>query len=353
MGLPNINIAFSTAAVSAIKLSAKGIVAIIIKDAAAAGGHVLTDATQIPVTLGVENKAYIARAFTGYVNTPRKVIVFVEGTAETDLTEGLAFMALQKFDYLVGPPDCTADEAAAIASWTESQRTNNLIFKAVLPNLAADSEGIVNFTSDENKIGDVTYTAAQYCSRIAGLIAGTPMTISCTYATLPELTDVKRMTNTDMDAAIDAGKFILLYDGEKVKTGRGVNSLQTTTADKGDAYKKIKIVEAIDMMQSDIRMTMQDSYIGKYSNSYDHKCLLITALKGYFAQVAIAGIIKSDYTVDINIDKQKAYLTSVGIDVTKLTDQEIREADTGTHVFLVSTVHILDAIEDIDLAVNI
>jgi len=107
------------------------------------------------------------------------------------------------------------------------------------------------------------------------------------------------------------------------------------------------------MMQSDIRMTMQDSYIGKYSNSYDHKCLLITAVKGYYAEVAVAGIIKSDYTVDINTDKQKAYLTSAGTDVTKLTDQEIREADTGTHVFLKSTLKILDAIEDIDLNVSI
>jgi hypothetical protein len=58
-------------------------------------------------------------------------------------------------------------------------------------------------------------------------------------------------------------------DGEKVKCRPWRNSLQTTTQDKGSAFKKIKIVEAVDMMNSDIRTTALDSYIGKYANSYD------------------------------------------------------------------------------------
>ena len=69
-----------------------------------------------------------------------------------------------------------------------------------------------------------------------------------------------------MDEAIDGGEFILYHDGEKVKVGRGVNSLQTTTADRGEQCKKIKIVEAMDLMKRDITTTMQDSYIGKYAN---------------------------------------------------------------------------------------
>lgn len=79
---------------------------------------------------------------------------------------------------------------------------------------------------------------------------GTPMTISCTYAPLPEVSDVGRLTREAMDAAVDAGKFILFHDGEKVKVARGVNSLQTTTQDKGDAWKKIKMVEVMDMIQT-------------------------------------------------------------------------------------------------------
>ena len=77
MGLPNINISFQNTAITAIQRSEKGIVALIIKDSKGNGAHILTNATQIPTTLGAANQAYLQRAFLGYVNPPRKVIVYV------------------------------------------------------------------------------------------------------------------------------------------------------------------------------------------------------------------------------------------------------------------------------------
>lgn len=356
MGLPNINIEFKSQAISAIKRSAKGIVAIILRDATAAvqGVHVLTNSTQIPAELGAVNKAYIAQAFIGYINPPRKVIVYVVGAEAADLSEALNYLATQTFDYLAGPPDCDATEATEIASWIASQRADDFTPKAVLPGKAADNEAIENFTTDEIKVGATQYATAGYCARIAGLIAGTPMTISCTYAPLPEVTDVKRLTKAEMDASIEAGEFIIFHDGEKVKVGRGVNSLQTTTQDKGETFKKIKIVEAVDMIKNDIKMTAQDSYIGKYANDYDNKCLLISAISGYFTQLELDGILQAgSSSVGIDLAAQEAYLQSVGVDTSKMTEQEIKEANTADKVFLRASIKILDAIEDIDLAVVI
>ncbi len=354
MGLPNINIELKTQAASAIERSQKGVVAIILRDANANGAHSFTNATQVPAILGTANKTYIARAFTGYINPPRKVIVYVLPTTATDLTAALTYLATQTFDYIVGPPDITATEATAIVTWIAAQRADGFMPKAVLPNKSADSEAIINFTSSGIVVESATYTAAEYCSRIAGLIAGTPMTISCTYAPLTEVSDVIRLSKDGIDAAIDAGQFILFHDGEKVKVGRGVNSLQTTTQDKGNAFKKIKIVEAVDMMRSDIRMTAQDSYIGKYSNSYDNKCLLISAIKGYFAGLESDGILQSgDSSVSIDLAAQEDYLQAAGTDTEKMTEQEIKVANTGDKVFLTAAVSILDAIEDIDLNIVI
>lgn len=354
MGLPNINIAFSTQAASAIARSQKGIVALIVRDTVENGAHILTNAMQIPKGLSEENKAYIERAFIGYVNPPRKVIVYVLPTDAEDLTEALGYLATQKFDYLAGPPDISADECTEIVNWIKSQRENGFTPKAVLPNTAADNEAIINFTTDGIKVGENEYTAAQYCSRIAGLIAGTPMTISCTYAPLPEVSDVERLTKEEMDEVIDKGQFIIFFDGEKVKVGRGVNSLQTTTQDKGEAFKKIKIVEAIDMIKTDIKSTAEDNYIGKYANNYDNKCLLITAIKGYFATLENEGILESgSSSVEIDIDAQEAYLQSKGIDTSNMTEQEIKEANTDDKVFLKASIKILDAIEDISLNITI
>lgn len=353
MGLPNINIEFKTTAASAIERSEKGVVGIIIKDAASSGAFTLTKVSQIPAQLGTANREYVERAFSGYINPPKKVILYVQPSTSTDLSEGLAYMATQTIDYLAGPPDIATAECTAIVAWIKSQRADGYTPKAVLPDTQADSEAIINFTTSGILVNGTKYTAAQYCSRIAGLIAGTPLTISCTYAPLTEVTSVDPMTKDQLDAAIEAGKFVIFYDGEKVKVGRGVNSLQTTTQDKGSAFKKIKIVEAVDMMNSDIRMTAQDSYIGKYSNSYDNKCLLISAIKGYFATLETEGVLKSGSAVEIDTDAQEDYLEAHGTDTSKMTAQEIKEANTGDKVFLTASASILDAIEDIDLTIVI
>ncbi|MDD3173582.1 MAG: phage tail sheath C-terminal domain-containing protein [Herbinix sp.] len=354
MKLPNINIAFSTQAASAIVRSEKGVVALIVRDASANGGHVLTSATQIPSTLGVDNKAYIARAFIGYINPPKKVIVYVLPADAPDLTDALGYFETQTFDYLAGPSDIIISECTAVTSWINSQRLLGLTPKAVLPNTAADSEAIINFTTTDIKDGTDTYTAAEYCSRIAGIIAGTPMTISCTYAVLPEVIDVDRLTKDEMDSAVEAGKFIIFYDGEKVKIGRGVNSLQTTTQDKGEAFKKIKIVEAVDMIRKDIKNTAEDNYIGKYANSYDNKCLLINAIKGYFSGLENDGILEKDTSVmGIDIEAQGTYLESIGKDIADMTELEIKTATTADKVFLKASISILDAIEDINLDITI
>ncbi|WP_050617027.1 phage tail sheath subtilisin-like domain-containing protein [Intestinimonas massiliensis (ex Afouda et al. 2020)] len=355
MGLPNINIAFQSTAASAVQRSEKGVVALILKDAKENGGHAYTNVTQVPSTLGAANQAYVQQAFLGYVNPPRKVLVYVLPAEAEALTDALSWLATQVFDYLAGPPNCSEPEATAISTWIASRRTNDAaICKAVLPNQAADSEAIVNFTTDDILVGSSKYTTAQYCARIAGLIAGTPMTISCTYAPLAEVSDIGRLTRAEMDAAINAGKFILFHDGEKVKVGRGVNSLQTTTQDKGDAWKKIKLVEVMDMIQTDIRTTAQDSYIGKYANSYDNKCLLISAIKGYLTSLEQAGILRAgSSSVGIDTAAQEAYLQSTGVDTSKLSEQEIKEANTGDKVFLQASIQILDAIEDINLNITI
>lgn len=354
MGLPSIDITFKTLGMTAIQRSQKGIVAVILEDAAGAGAHVMTNVTDIPSALGAENRAYLERAFTGYVNPPRKVIAYVVDGTEKTLDDALAYFATQQFDYLVGAPDTESADAQKIASWVKSERANKHTVKAVLPGTAADSEAVVNFTTGGIRLGEASVTTAAFCSRIAGLIAGTPMTISCTYAPLAEVSDVTRLTKEQLDTAIDNGEFVLFHDGEKVKVGRGVNSLKTTSQEKGEAFRKIKIVEAMDMIQNDIRMTAEDGYIGKYANSYDNKCLLIMAVKGYLEELERSGILETGTSVvELDLAAQENYLKSKGIDTSDMSEQQIKEANTDAKVFLRARVSILDAIEDIVLPITI
>ena len=354
MGLPSINITFQTLAASAIKRSQKGIIAMILQDSKELGVHTLSGISDIPEELSAANKAQIQLAFMGYVNPPRRVLLYVMDGTEKTLTDALGHFATIWFDYLVCHPEISDEDALTVANWVKAERQNDHMVKAVLPNTAADSEAIVNFTTGGIKAGNMEFTTAQYCARIAGLIAGTPMTISCTYAPLPELSDAERKTKLQLDTAIDAGEFIIFHDGEKVKVGRGVTSLKTTTEAKGDAFKSIKIVEAADMIKNDIRLTVQDSYIGKYANNYDNKCLLIMAVKGYLETLETEGILdKGKSSVEIDMTAQEAYLKTTGTDTSSMSEQEIKEANTGKKVFLKASAKILDAIEDVDLAFTI
>ena len=353
MGMPNIDLSFSEKAATVVKRGERGIVALILRDTV--GIHknafeVLTT-TDISEWITEDNKKQINLALMGYVKAPKKVLVYVIGE-EDEYTAALKYLETTRFDYLAIPTVKTDGKCEEVATWIKTQRANGKRCKAVLPNYTGDSEGIINYTTEQAVEGEVKYTTEQYCARIAGLIAGTPLTIACTYAPLTELTDCTRLNKEEMDAAIDAGKFIIWHDGEKVKVGRGVNSLTTTTEEKNAQHKKIKIIEATDLIYDDLVKVIQDSYIGKYANSYNNKCLLLSAIGTYFDSLIKDGILSSA-SIEIDVEANKLYLDSKGVDTSEMSDTELKQADTDDKVFLKATIKILDAIEDVSLPINI
>ncbi|MCI9559333.1 MAG: hypothetical protein HFG52_08815 [Lachnospiraceae bacterium] len=382
MGAPNINISFIEKAITAITRGERGIVMLWVKDVlpeAAVNPITIITESDLPEDLSEETVEQVKLAMIGYTNAPKKILIYCMGIIEeTDIEEGYkkAMEAAEtiRFDYLAIPTVEIDGKGEDIATWVKSMRDNKRKkIKAILPNVAADHEGVINYTTAHSRktetvtgkdgskiITDTVYTAEQYCARIAGLIAGTPMTISCTYAPLPELSDCTRLT--DNDTPVDKGEFIIFYDGEKVKVVRGVNSFITTIDGKGDSFKKIKIVEAMDMINDDIVKTAQDSYLGKYANTYSNKCLLITAISSYLAQLKRDDIISS-YSIGLDAEAIRNYLKGKGLqaiiedgtvkEVDDCSDEEIITADTGASVFLTGRVKVLDAIEDIYLPIYI
>ena len=128
--------------------------------------------------------------------------------------------------------------------------------------------------------------------------------------------------------------------------------MTTLTQGKNTQFQKIKIVDTMDMIENDIRMTCEDSYLGKYANSYDNKCLLLSAIGNYFDGLINESILQS-YTIEIDIDANRSYLKGKGVDVDKMSEDEIKTANTGSFVYMKATLSILDAIEDIVLPINI
>ncbi|MGL5380264.1 phage tail sheath C-terminal domain-containing protein, partial [Clostridium sp.] len=192
-----------------------------------------------------------------------------------------------------------------------------------------------------------TYNASEFLPRICGLICGTDLKISCTYAPFNEVKEIPYETKQATNSRIANGEFVMFKEFGKIKVGRGITSLTTTSQVKGDLFQKVKVVDTMDLISNDLRGTIRDNYIGKYANSYENKCVLIGAVRGYLDGLYLDGLIDKGYEVVIDIDSQKAYLKSIGVKVEELNEQQIKEYNTKDKVFLQINVKILDAIEDV------
>ena len=362
MGLPEISVYFKEKGIAAIESAKRGIVLLLMNDTSvqAVTKYTIFDNDDIPETLSEDNKKQIELALIGYQTTPYKIVVlaFPKTGKTADINAKLKAAEALKFTYLVYP-EATTEESNTIATWIKAQRSqkDNKV-KAVLYKTAADNEGIINVTNEYFEVKTKKYTGQQYLSRIAGLICGTPATISCTFAPLPEVTGVEFVDRETLDNRINAGEFVVFDDGEKVKVARGVNSFVTTVQDKGKSFKKIKLVELMDMIHDDIKKTAEDNYLGKYANSYDNRCLLITAINGYFLELEANSLAEKGHNnCSIDVEATKIYLIKNGRktkeELKMMTDIDIKYENIGDNVFLTAEMSLLDAIETIKLPIHI
>ena len=357
MGMPSIMISFTEAAKTFIRRSERAVVGLILKGTVPEAGPAVTITRTDEITscgLDAAGKAQVSAAMMGCDGeSPTKVICYVLAANAENYTAALEYFdTLKNVNYIAVPSATTETAKKEIADWITAQRAEHKIVKAVLPDYAGESVGVINFVTAQMTNGDATYTAADYCARIAGLIAACPITQAVTYKALPELDGCTKMSRADMDTAIDNGKFCVFWDGEKVKVARGVNSYVTTSAAMGAQFKKIHVVDVMDMILADIRILAEDNYIGRYTNSYDNKLLLLAAIGNYLQDLENQQLIKVK-NLDIDIDANRAYLQSQSIDTSEMTDQELREASTGSTVFMTATINVFDAIEDIVLPITV
>lgn len=353
LGLPVLNMVFQGLAASAIERSERGIVACILKDDTESGNRISVYDSVLDVDFenwSETNYGFMKLIFEG---APRRVIAVREKTASANLASALKEMKWLRWNYFCYP-EISDEDKTTLAAWIkESRDEDHKTYKAVLADSASDHEGIINFTTGgiQSSITGKTHTAAEYCARIAGLLAGLSLTRSSTYYVLSDI--LSAQCPDDPNDRINDGELILTYDGENYKIGRGVNSLVTFTDEKKKEKRKIKIVEGIDLYRDDIQDTFTGSYVGKYNNDYDHKQMFVAAVRAY--QAGLAGtVLDGSYesTAEIDADAQKQYLAEQGVDVSNMSDMEILTANTETKVFVKTKVKFVDAMEDLDVNVN-
>lgn len=365
MGLPDFILNFKKKAETAAARAERGIVAMILADGTKTEDKYSTysyvfESDVVTSEWTAENLDYIQQVFK---RNPSRVIVqrIAPATLENDqkYKDALEKLKNKTWNYLVIPGiDVEAEDSEDdissvkdVCDWIKEMRSGKKRFKAVLPcsaaGITADDEGIIDFATGNITVGIKTYTAAQYCPRIAGIIATVPLSESATYEVLDEVESIQESSSPDDD--IDEGKLILINDGEHIKIARAVNSLTTLTGtDKTSDWQKIKIIDAMDFICDDIKAVFESSYIG-IANSYDNKQLFVAAVNEYLAELENQSVldVNGDNYVEIDIDNQTKWLKEQGVDVSSMTDEEIKKAKTGSYMFIRGMLTFLDAIEDL------
>jgi hypothetical protein len=352
MGLPSFNFVFQSKGVSAIERSARGIVAVILRDdTEGQEQNVYNKIDEIDFTQWTEeNYNYLKLIYEG---APSRVIAMRIGTSVETYNDILRKLKDLKWNYLC-IPGIQAKDTTTIGAWIKQYRNDEKkTFKAVLPHYAGDHEGIINFTTEHitSAITGKKHSAAEYCARIAGILAGLPLSRSSTYFVLNDISEAE--TPDDPNDRINNGELIIVYDGEKFKIGRGVNSLTTFTATKTEDVRKIKIVEGMDLYMDDIRDTFEEYYVGKVINDYDNKQMFVAAIGAYHKEL-MGDVLDRNYDnrVSVDVEAQRTYLESKGMDTTDLDDTAVAQANTGSKVFISANVKFVDAMEDLDMVVN-
>lgn len=347
-GLPKINISFKNKAISLIQRSEKGCVLCVLKGSD--NGYIIKDyATQID-TVPILDKKYVDMIFQGGA---KKVIVEKLDTTNT-LSKILSKWNDKDVDYICYP-NSTKEEQSTLATSVKTLRNNKKsTLKAVVSDVSADDSGVINFVASGLKIknasGEIeTITSIEYTPRIAGVLAGVGLDSSSTYRVLNEVVEITPPENADDE--INAGKLILIDDGEKVKIARGVTSLTTTSQEIGKDFKKIKTVEAMDMIKRDITKTFADEYIGKVNNSYLNKMLFLSVLNSVYLKSLEGSVLEADYdnSIDLNVIDSKNQAIANGAKIEDMTDIQIKSYPTGSMVSLVGKIKLLDAMEDLNI----
>ncbi|WP_299033888.1 phage tail sheath C-terminal domain-containing protein [uncultured Anaerococcus sp.] len=349
IGMPQIKIAFESQGLTAIQRSERGIVLLLLKgeNEEEQGSYRMNTLLDLPeeVQFSEKNAQLIRLAFQA---RPNRILVEVYGDTNP-LASLLKKYELIKFNYYAAP-NAPEEDVEAIKTWhSQMIEKKDKTIKFVAFDYTADDETVINWSTDRIVYDGVEYTGQEFTALVASELAGLPLTRSFTYFEWPLISEASLPFADDEDKAVNEGKLFLTYDGEVYKIARGVNSLTTYSDKKGEDFSKIKIVDAMHLIKDDIRETFEKFYVGKILNSYANKQQFIAMInRVYFVELRGTVLEESDRNrVDIDVPAHMRYAIKRGANVDDMTEQQLKEFNTGSNVFLDGYVSLLDAMEDL------
>ena len=183
-------------------------------------------------------------------------------------------------------------------------------FQAVVYGQAADYEGVINV---KNKVLDDA-NEASLVYWVTGVAAGTAVNASATNKIYDGEFDINvDYTQAQLESAIKAGEFTLHQVGSDVRVLTDINSLVTTTANKGDVFKDNQTIRVCDQIATDIANLFVTKYLGVVPNDASGRTSLWADIVKHHENMqsirAIENFTDEDVTVDQGETKKSVVVT--------------------------------------------
>ena len=226
-----------------------------------------------------------------------------------------ALAALEKYSFnVLGCLSTTETVKDLCIEYTKRMRDEvGVKFQCVVYKKAtADHEAVI---SVENKVTGEAEESAVYW--VTGAEAACKVNKSCTNKVYDGYFNVDvNYTQTQLEEALKAGKFIFHQVGENVRVLEDINTLVTTTEEKGEDFKSNQTIRVIDQVGNDTAATFNTKYLGIIPNNRSGRISLWNDLVKYCKELQNLQAIEDFVPENIEVtqgDHKKAVIVSMVI----------------------------------------
>ncbi len=223
---------------------------------------------------------------------------------ETEKSSGTASEqnALNAFEAYTFNVIAIADSNSTVHGMVKSyvsrlRNERGIKIQGVVYNTDADDEGIINVVTaaSERDYAMIFWTA--------GASAGCALNRSLTNRVYDgEYTPVVNETQAELEGYIQSGKFAFHKVGDDVRVLMDINSLKTTTDEKGDIFKENQTIRVVDQIANDIAVIFNTKYIGAVQNNATGRALFKADIVSHHNQLqdmnAIEGFTADSVTIE-------------------------------------------------------
>lgn len=197
------------------------------------------------------------------------------GTALTGTEYQAALDAFESYSFnTLGCLSTTGNIVDLFVQFTKRLRDQvGVKFQTVVyQNTAADHEGIV---SVENTISDEGYEVSSLIYWVTGAVAGCEVNKSLTNKVYDgEFTVNTSYKQSELEEALNNGKFIFHKVGDTVRVLEDINTFITITDEKSGDFSNNQTIRVLDQIANDIAVLFNTKYLGNVPNDADGRISL-------------------------------------------------------------------------------